>query len=52
MKSTLLTLVLLAPALAPAQTERLHKLFSDAFEAQLREAPEMAARLIADFLAA
>ncbi len=42
MKSTLLALFLLAPALAPAQTEKLHKLFSDAFEAQLREAPEMA----------
>jgi uncharacterized protein (DUF885 family) len=35
-------LLLLAPALAPAQTEKLHNLFSDAFEAELREAPEMA----------
>ena len=42
MRSTLLTLLLLAPALAPAQTERLHALFSEAFEAQLREAPETA----------
>jgi uncharacterized protein (DUF885 family) len=42
MKSTLLILALLAPVLAPAQTEKLHKLFSDAFETQLREAPEMA----------
>jgi uncharacterized protein (DUF885 family) len=42
MKSTLLWLVLLAPALAPAQSEKLHALFSDAFEAQLRESPEMA----------
>jgi len=42
MRSTLLSLLLLAPALAPAQTERIHTLFSDAFEAQLREAPEMA----------
>ena len=42
MKSTLLTLALLAPMLAPAQTETLHKLFSDAFEAHLRESPEFA----------
>jgi len=41
MRLTLL-LLLLAPVLAPAQTEKLHALFSDAFEAQLREAPEMA----------
>jgi len=41
MRLTLL-LLLLAPALAPAQTEKLHNLFSDAFEAELREAPEMA----------
>lgn len=42
MKSKLLWLVLLAPALAPAQSEKLRALFSDAFEAQLRESPEMA----------
>ena len=42
MKSALLSLVLLAPALASAQTEALHKIFSDAFEAQLRESPETA----------
>jgi uncharacterized protein (DUF885 family) len=43
MRSTLLSLLLLlAPALAPAQTEKLHALFSQAFEAQLREAPETA----------
>ena len=42
MKSALLSLVLLAPALASGQTEALHKIFSDAFEAQLRESPETA----------
>ncbi len=42
MKFTLLSLVLLAPVLAPAQTDKLHKLFDETFEAQLREAPEMA----------
>ncbi len=42
MKSTLLTLALLAPVLAPAQTATLHKLFADAFEAHLRESPEFA----------
>src|ERR1700690_2282046 len=42
MRSTLLSLLLLAPTLAPAQTDKLHSLFSQAFEAQLREAPESA----------
>jgi uncharacterized protein (DUF885 family) len=42
MKSALLALVLLAPVAAPAQTAALHKIFSGAFEAQLRESPEMA----------
>ena len=42
MRSTLLSLLLLAPVLAPAQTEKLHSLFSEAFEAQLRESPEIA----------
>ncbi len=45
MRSTLLSLLLLAPALAPAQTEKLHALFSQAFEAQLRESPEMATNI-------
>ncbi len=42
MRSTLLSLMLLAPTLAFGQTEKLHALFSQAFEAQLREAPESA----------
>jgi uncharacterized protein (DUF885 family) len=40
MKSILL--VPLVALLASAQTDRLHKLFSDAFEADLRESPELA----------
>jgi uncharacterized protein (DUF885 family) len=42
MKSSLLALILLAPVAAPAQTATLHRIFSDAFEATLRERPEMA----------
>ena len=42
MKTAVLSLLLLTPALAPAQSESLHKLFSDAFEQRLRDVPELA----------
>jgi uncharacterized protein (DUF885 family) len=42
MRIAVLSLALIAPALAPAQTDALHKLFSDAFEQRLRDNPEFA----------